>query len=267
MGATRRTLGMLVVAGALLSGIQMLHAQQAKGAAEPAEHGSLADFIHRAPPQPTEIWLRAAGGRIYDNWWEALDRKKPESTHPAYPKTGQRSGANTWRCVECHGWDYNGKDGLYGSGERYTGIKGIRRAAGRDVNRIAALLRAEPHNYKPEMINDEEMRRLAIFVSRGQDHADRLIDLKTGTTKGDPVRGAGLFQTICAACHGFDGRTLNWGTASEPAYVGTEAGKFPHEVLQKIHIAHTGAAMINLRGFPLKDAIDVLAFARTLPSK
>lgn len=267
MVTTRRVLGMLVVAGSLLSSIQMLDAQEVKGAAGPTEHGNLADFIHRAPPQPTEIWLRAAGGRIYDNWWNALDRKKPDSTHPAYPKTAQRTGANTWRCVECHGWDYNGKDGLYGSGKRYTGIKGIRRAAGRDLDRIMALLRAAPHSYKQDMINDEELRRVAIFVSRGQDNADRLIDLKTGNTKGDPARGAGLFQTTCAACHGFDGRALNWGTAKQPAYIGTEANAFPHEVLHKIRNAHPGAAMINLRGFPLKDAIDVLAFARTLPSK
>ncbi|MDP3689790.1 c-type cytochrome [Bradyrhizobium sp.] len=258
---------MLVVAGSLLSAIQMLHAQDGKGAAGPAEHSNLADFVHRAPPQPTEIWLRAAGGRIYDNWWDALDRRKPEGTHPAYPGAGKRTGANTWRCVECHGWDYNGKDGLYGSGERYTGIKGIRGAVGRDVNRIAALLRAEPHSYKRELINDEEVQRVAIFVSRGQDNADRLIDLKTGTARGDPVRGAGLFQTTCAACHGFDGRALDWGAAKEPAYVGTEANKFPHEVLHKIRNAHPGVVMINLRGFPLQDAIDVLAFARTLPSK
>ncbi len=266
MGATRRTLGMLVAAGLLLSGVEVLCAQEGKSAAG-AEHGSLADFIHGSPRQPTEVWLRAAGGRIYDNWWEALDRKKPESTHPAYPNSGQRSGANTWRCVECHGWDYNGKDGLYGSGERHTGITGIRRAFGRDVKRIMALLRAAPHSYKEDMINDEELRRVAIFVSRGQDNADRLIDLKTGNAKGDPARGAGLFQTTCAACHGFDGRALNWGTDKEPAYIGTEANSFPHEVLHKVRNAHPGAAMINLRGFPLKDAIDVLAFARTLPSK
>ncbi len=238
-----------------------------KPASDPQTHGSLADFIHGAPSQPTESWLRAAGGRIYDNWWDALDRKKPEGTHPAYPKAGKRAGTNTWRCVECHGWDYNGKDGLYGSGERYTGIKGIRQAAGRDVNRIMTLLRSQPHNYSQSMINDEELRRLAIFVSRGQDNTDRYIDLKSGKVKGDAQRGAGLFQTTCAACHGFDGRVLNWGTAEEPAFIGTEAIKFPHEVLHKIRNAHPGAAMINLRGFPLKDAIDILAYTRTLPAK
>ncbi len=252
----------------LLSAVSAVDAQEARKDTAPAsDHSTLDDFIHRAPPQPTEIWLRSAGGRIYDNWWEALGRKKPDGSHPAYPKSGQRAGANTWRCVECHGWDYNGKDGLYGSGERFTGIKGIRTAAGRDITRIMSLLRAAPHGYTPEMIKDEELRRLAIFVSRGQDNADRFIDLKTGNVKGDRTRGAGLFHTICAACHGFDGRLLNWGTAQEPAYIGTEANTFPHEVLHKIRNGHPGAAMINLRGFPFKDAIDILAYTRSLPTK
>jgi mono/diheme cytochrome c family protein len=257
----------LVLAASLLCNLGAGLAQEGQATPKSEPYGGLESFVHGAPVQPAEAWLRAAGGRIYDNWWEALDRPKPETTHPAYPKAGQRSGANTWRCVECHGWDYRGNDGLYGSGERYTGIKGIRQAAGRDVASIAKLLRSAPHNYTPAMITDEELRRVAIFVSRGQDRSDRFIDLKTGQVKGDAKRGAGLFQTTCAACHGFDGRALNWGTEQDPAYIGTEANTFPHEVLHKIRNSHPGALMINLRGFPLKDAVDILAFTRTLPQK
>lgn len=261
---TSATLRKLLAAAFLLALGPALHAEEAKPSGD--EHAGLAAFIHGAPTRPTETWLRSAGGRIYDNWWDALDRKKPETTHPAFPKSGQRAG-NSWRCVECHGWDYNGKDGLYSTGDRYTGIKGIRGAAGRDINRIMATLRAGPHGYTQDMINDEELRRVAIFVSRGQDYADRFINLKTGEVTGDKVWGASLFQSVCAACHGFDGRALNWGTAQEPAYIGTEANKFPHEVLHKIRNSHPGAAMANLRGSPLKDAIDILAYARTLPVK
>lgn len=267
MVASRSVQLSLLIAILLSPTIASPQDQNDKSVKAPQSHGSLTDYIHSAPSEPTEVWLRAAGGRIYDNWWEALDRKKPESTHPAYPKNGKRTGANTWRCVECHGWDYRGKDGIYGSGDRYTGIMGVRRAAGQSLSRIMTMLRAEPHNYDREMITDDELRRLAIFLSRGQDNADRLIDPKTGRVKGDAARGAGLFQTTCAACHAFDGRALNWGTAEEPAYIGTEANKLPHEVLHKIRNGHPGVAMINLRGFPLKDAVDILTFSQTLPSK
>ncbi|MFZ5693667.1 MAG: c-type cytochrome [Pseudomonadota bacterium] len=263
----RSALLCFLVAWLLSSADASAQGQDDKSTKDPHSHGGLTEFIHGAPRQPSEAWLRAAGGRIYDNWWDALDRKKPEGTHPAYPNTGKRTGANTWRCVECHGWDYNGKDGLYGSGERYTGIKGIRRAAGRDLKSIMALLRGQPHNYTQEMIKDEELRRVAIFVSRGQDNPDRFINVRTGKVKGDAQRGAALFQTMCAACHGFDGRALNWGTAEAPAFIGTEANKFPQEVLHKIRNSHPGAAMINFRAFPLEDAINVLAYAQTLPTK
>lgn len=241
--------------------------QAAKGAHGAAHSPAQDDVVHGAPDQPTEIWLRAAGGRIYDNWWQALDRKPPQGNHPAYPAGGKRSGATTWRCVECHGWDYNGKDGLYGSGERHTGIKGIRGAAGRDLGQIMALLRAAPHGYTPDMIADAELERVAIFVSRGQDDADPYIDIRSGAVKGDTARGAALFQTTCAVCHGFDGRLLNWGTEQDPGFIGTEANAFPHEVLHKIRNSHPGAAMINLRGFSLEDAVNILAYAKTLPTR
>jgi len=225
------------------------------------------DFVHGAPQKPSRAFDLAAGGRIYDTWWDALDRKKPEGNHPAYPATAQRKGATTWRCVECHGWDYKGKDGLYRSGERFTGIKGIRDARTQSPARITELLRAAPHGYTQEMIGDAEMRRLVLFVREGQHDADRYIDRETGTVRGDAARGAGFFQTLCAACHGFDGRLLNWGSKDDPAYVGTESKKLPWEVLHKIRNSHPGAAMINLRALPLQDAVDVLAYAQTLPEK
>jgi thiosulfate dehydrogenase len=224
-------------------------------------------FVHGRPEQPTEAWLRAAGGRIYDNWWDALDRKKPEGTHPTYPASGTQTGAGTWRCKECHGWDYKGRDGLYGAGDHKTGFPGIRNAQGRSVADIVKLLRAPRHGYTQEMMNDEEIERIAVFVSRGQHDADRYVDRTTGKVKGDVENGRAVFQTVCAACHGFDGKLFNWGTRDAPAYVGTEADKFPAEVLHKIRNSHPGAAMVNLRSMPFAASVDVLAFARTLPTK
>lgn len=232
------------------------------------EHASgLQEFVHGAPASPSPTWTISAGGRIYDTWWDALDRKKPTGNHPAYPATSKRSGANTWRCVECHGWDYKGKDGIYGSGDRFTGIKGIRAARSKGSAELENMLRAAPHSYTKDMISDAELKRLVAFLRDGQHDADRYIDRKSGAVKGSVPRGAAVFQTTCAACHGFDGRLLNWGTKDEPGYIGTEANKFPAEVLHKIRNSHPGAAMINLRALPLQDAVDLLAYARTLPIK
>jgi len=217
--------------------------------------------------EPTSQWMIAAGGRIYDNWWDALDKKKPEGTHPSYPSNGQVKGANTFRCKECHGWDYRGKDGDYAKGSHATGIRGIRGAAGRDPQAIMKLLRAPVHGYTVEMLSDAELKRIATFVSSGQHDTKKVFDARSGKPKGNARRGAGIYQTTCAVCHGYDGRLLNWGSKEEPEYIGTAANKFPAEVLHKTRNSHPGVAMINLRAFPLQDSIDVLAYAQTLPVK
>jgi len=136
-------------------------------------------FIHGAPSHPTDAWTLAAGGRIYDNWAEALDRELPETTHPGYPAAGKQTGAGTWRCKECHGWDYQGADGVYSKGSHYSGIKGISGAIGMDEAAIAAAMRAAPHGYTSDMINDDELARLAAFVSRGQVDMSKYVDLAT----------------------------------------------------------------------------------------
>jgi thiosulfate dehydrogenase len=67
----------------------------------------------------------AKGALLYDNWpLEAL--VLIGKTHPSYPAEGKVKGDSTWRCKECHGWDYKGKAGAYSSGKHYTGIKGAR---------------------------------------------------------------------------------------------------------------------------------------------
>ncbi len=227
------------------------------------------DFVHGVPINPEEAWTLAIGGRIYDNWWNALDVLEPRGTHPAYPEIGQKSGEQTWRCKSCHGWDFLGKDGIYAEGNsNYTGIGGITGAIGRPVEQIAALLRDENHLYTTDMINNEQMGRVAAFVSRGQIDVAKYVDLETRTMipgAGNINNGRGIFQTVCAACHGFDGRLLDWGDGDSSNFVGTEASELPDEVLHKVLSSHPGAAMVNLRAFPVQFSVDVVAYAATLP--
>ncbi|GAB4388728.1 c-type cytochrome [Albidovulum sp.] len=236
------------------------------------EHGPhQQEFVHGAPQVPSLEWTIAAGGRIYDNWWEALDREEPEGTNPAWPVAvnDKQSGAGTWRCKECHGWDYLGAEGIYRKGSHFTGIKGVMGAAGRPPAEIAGLLRDANHPYTTEMITDEEMLRVATFVSAGLIDMREFIDYDTRTVKvgvGDLDRGRAIFQTTCAACHGFDGRALDWGEDGEHNFIGTEAAALPDEVMNKISNAHPGAAMINLRAFSLEDRISVMAYIAGLPT-
>src|SRR5439155_5217528 len=134
----------------------------------------------------------------------------------------------------CHGWDYKGAAGINRSGPDFTGIKGVEGAAGADPARIAAVLRATPHNYTPAMIPDEALARLALFVSKGLYDTKATIDPVTRKASGDVAHGRAIFQTVCAACHGLDGRQMNFGSAAEPEYVGTVASNEPEVVLHKL---------------------------------
>ena len=238
----------------------------------PQEHGPhQQEFVHGAPQVPSLEWTIAAGGRIYDNWWEALDRPEPEGINPAYPAAvnPDQSGPGTWRCKECHGWDYLGAEGIYRKGSHYTGIKGVLGASGQSVESIAALLRDANHPYTQEMITDEEMLRVATFISRGLVDMREFIDYDTRKMKpgvGDVDRGRAIFQTTCAACHGFDGRAMDWGEPGKHNFVGTEAAELPDEVYNKISNAHPGAAMINLRALSEEDRVSVMAYIAGLPT-
>ncbi len=224
------------------------------------------DYIFHNPADPSEAWIMARGGKLYDNWYAALAADEPAETHPAWPSSNtDQSGATTHRCKSCHGWDYLGADGQYASGSYLTGIPGILGASGRDPAEIVAVLRDQTHGYAADVLSDDEAGFLAAFVSRGAEDMNAVIDPGTGEVSGDLAHGQAVFQTICASCHGYRGQALDWGEADEPAYVGTEANANPWEVLHKIRNGHPGHEMIALRAFTFQDAADVLAYARTLP--
>ena len=92
-------------------------------------------------------------------------------------------------------------------------------------------------------------------------------NLATKKARGDVRRGAAFFQTICAVCHGFDGKTMNFGDEKEPEYVGTVARKNPWEALHKIRFGQPGVGMVALTVLDIQDHLDILAYTQTLPVK
>ena len=224
-------------------------------------------FTYGMPKEPSETWTLSYGGRLYDKWYTALGKDGPQTTHPSWPASNRNvSGADTWRCKACHGWDYNGKDGRYKSGDNATGIIGVRGAIGKPVSEIVKIITDSTHQYTTDMIDEKSMKWLAEFIVTGQDHTDRYVN-ENGEVSGKVVTGKNLFQNVCASCHGYDGKSRNWGDENSPAYVGTEANANPWEVFHKIRNGHPGFYMISLRGIPTQFSADVLAYVKTLPVK
>ncbi|MDX1487712.1 MAG: hypothetical protein R3268_05890, partial [Acidiferrobacterales bacterium] len=128
------------------------------------------------------------GGLLYDKWYGVLGTKPPQGTNPAYPKAGKKKGSSTWRCKECHGWDYKGVRGAYRKGSHYTGIMGIRNMAHAPIDSIVAVLKDKTHGFG-KLIPDEDLTALAHFVSHGQLDMDDYIDRASKKAKGDAANG------------------------------------------------------------------------------
>lgn len=226
-----------------------------------------------APPSPASV---ALGGRLYDNWMKTAQFTTPEGNSPlwATQTTNTRTGSDTWRCKECHGWDYKGKDGAYGKGSHLTGFPGVNGAAlSKTEAELGAILKGSAnsnHNFST-YLNAEQISALAAFLKAGATiDESQYIDYTTKRTKsGDSTKGKQLYDANCAACHGSDGKLLNFGSTEKPEYVGTLALDNPWEVLHKIRFGQPGAGMpsgVELQ-LSIQDVIDILSYTQTLPDK
>ena len=216
------------------------------------------------------IWSISRGGRLYDNWYRELGLANPTRSHPAYPADAKYAKAPkaNWRCKECHGWDYKGRLGAYGEGPHRTGIEGIRGMAGADTADILVVLRNETHRYRGDLdyrptMADRDLQDLAHFVSRGQVDMDAFIAGRKNMARGDPRRQEDFYATVCANCHGPDGRKL-----SDRRPLGVLARVNPWQVLHNILNGHPGVEMPPLRVLDqMPTVVDILAFLQTLPGR
>jgi thiosulfate dehydrogenase len=215
------------------------------------------------------------GGLLYDKWWEVNGQTEPTGNHSWYPEAGQKSGADTWRCKECHGWDYKGKDGAYGntSSSHYTGIKGVYDARNLNPAHLFALISG--HNISG--LAEQDIWDLVKFIKEGLVEMDKYIifhGTQAKSATGDATNGKTLYENtgagggMCIMCHGADGKTIEF----EPGeFVGTYASDNPWEALHKIRFGHPGSsptmpsAVSN--GLSIDDQIDILTYGQTLPTQ
>jgi thiosulfate dehydrogenase len=203
----------------------------------------------------------ARGGTLYDKWYKVIGADEPKETHPAYPSAGKGKGASTWRCKECHGWDYMGKDGAYAKGSHFSGIKGVRGMAGADTAAIVAVLKDDTHALAGEM-DDQDFQDLALFVSKGQVDMDQYIDRASKAPNGDKAKGAAYFNTICVGCHREDGTRPK--DMEKP--LGAQMGN-PWEVMHKILNGQPDEKMPALRALDRQIVLDIMAHIATLPKE
>lgn len=212
------------------------------------------------------------GGRIYDNWIVVVGRQAPATNHPLWDtqESNRRSGAVTWLCTECHGWDYKGADGAYGVfSTHYTGFigtLGVVGASQQDVLTWFNGTRNTSHDFT-QYFDAMDVMDLVAFLRTRQIDSSLLIDRFTGRSLGDPQQGSGLYESTCASCHGDDGAEINFGTLQDPLYLADMAVVDPWRSIHKIRFGTPLSAAMPAAedlGWSLTRVADVLAYAQTL---
>ena len=212
------------------------------------------------------------GGQLYDKWWATVGAEAPTEYQPlwATQDTNTRSGADTWRCKECHGWDYKGADGVYSSGSHATGFPGIFGSADLEMEELLTWLDGTAnadHDFSG-VLGEEQLIMLATFMQEGMTNVSEFIN-DDKSVNGDADNGKILFNTGCKRCHGEDGTAINFGDEDETEFVGTVANDNPWEFYHKASFGQPDEHMpagLNF-GWSPQDRADVLQYSLSLPTE
>ena len=200
------------------------------------------------------------GGLLYDKWWKINGEGEPGEIYPGYPEAGSQTGSTTWRCKECHGWDYKGNDGAYQSGSsHYTGINGLYSVRNKPAEEIYDAI-----SRKLMPLSEQELWDLTKFLKEGLVDMNKYIIFTGSQSKsatGDVENGRLLYAGDCLDCHGEEGNK------KPNVSVGAVTNDNPWEGLHKIRFGQPGTSMSSAvnNELSLQEQIDILTFAQTLP--
>ena len=221
-------------------------------------------------PSPDDM---IRGAILYDRWYAALGQQAPEGDMPIWDRqsTNSRTGPDTWRCVECHGWDYKGSQGAYNSGSHFTGFPNIRALVPNlPEQEIVDHLKGskDPAHDFSSYMDDASLGRLALFLKFGLIDDDQYIDdVSLKVIGGDQERGKALYEQVCANCHGMDGKLIVFRTEGVDEDLGSVANRDPWRFLHRTRFGVAGVDMpVGAKlGWSAEDGRDVLAYVQTLP--
>jgi len=232
------------------------------------------------------------GGKLYDRWWvETKGIEEPKNDHPLWKlqTTNKRKGSATWRCKECHGWDYKGKDGAYGTGSHKTGFPGIFGARNLSIKDIESILlgSTNPDHDFSNVFEYDSISKLAVFIKQGLVNSEAYIyNARKRSILADIENGKKLYNDKCIKCHDEDGRRTENVYHEKSDSLGSIANNNPWEFVHKVRFGTPGEGIMpSLRvkfklsddenqmpsgidtGYMLFDVMDILEYSRSLPTE
>jgi mono/diheme cytochrome c family protein len=214
------------------------------------------------------------GAQLYDKWFAAVGVAPPDADMPIWSRqsTNTRSGPDTWRCAECHGWDYRGAAGAYGAGSHFTGFPDVMAlSTGMSLEEIIGHLKGDKdqaHDFSA-YLDDTALAQLGVFLKYGTiDDTEFINPVSLQVVGGNVEQGERLYTSTCAECHGEDGKTIVFRTEGVNEYLGSVANRDPWRFLHRTRFGVAGTNMpVGLTlGWTPADGRDILAYAQTLPT-
>jgi thiosulfate dehydrogenase len=213
----------------------------------------------------------ARGARLYDQWWSEVGTSAPSTTHPADAAASSSEagttevGRSTWRCADCHGWDYQGASGPSARGASRAGVGSLLDAAKRPSQALFEAIRGlgTPHDFAASL-TPADVWDLVAFVRHGVADTSPSV-CGGGFAQGNATTGGPLFTASCATCHGADGKAFELEGGKG---LGELAKSDPWRVLHAIRWGVPGTEMPSLWAEGCTDAAqaDLLTYVQSLTS-
>ncbi len=184
-------------------------------------------------------WEESIGGQLYSDWPQVMLYRGPFAKHPLWAGDAAAINTETWRCVNCHGWDYRGGAGVGGDLGVVANVPGLRHLVGASRRTVADGINHKNHGFAGNQLSADALSYLVNFLIEGQ---RAVVDLaaKARQSGADAEAGGQRYAEVCRVCHGPSGTRLNLGSEQFPETLPTLARTKPWKFLHGVRFGHAG---------------------------
>jgi thiosulfate dehydrogenase len=210
-----------------------------------------------------DAFIVSLGGKLYDDFWQGSGANPPMRRNPAFPSDITTSDTDSWRCVSCHGWDYDGADKAPGSEQQRKQYISLRHLQRVDPFKVTELFSRAHADHPIQQSGGLPLDLLVLFVSVGQ-YETRNLESNKSVMPEHFNRGRDIFEGVCMSCHDPDGKSGFEMRPGPRRSLGWLARNRPKRTMHKIINGVPGQSMLALRFLEEAVITDLLAYLRTL---